>query len=408
MNPTPKIPYICIDGEMKHLFLTISFLLIFLNPFAQGFKMHYSNSFADCFGAVEVLDYNSESRVQFPGNFGNRDDFMNMFPDFHEVNSVWLRLEPNLKGKFEFEIFTENNVDFGYFLFKANDNSFCEQLENDKVRPVIYEMSSYENKGASDDKENFKPSVDTEPSDVFYLMIHTNSTYTGKVRVKYKRIGKISTTASVLQDFRKDGDEDPFIRIRIRDKETLEPVEANMIINGVGKDNALFMGTDFVFPASRAKELHIESNTPGYFLFVKDVVLNRSDDENADVLIELEKLAPGKKLLLEDIKFHQDSDEFLPIAMPALKRLLDFLAVNDDVRIEVQGHVNAPGVDNNNKIQHLSENRAKAVRKFLKINGIDPDRLEANGYGNTKMLFENPKDPSEEESNRRVEILIID
>ena len=408
MNPTAKIPYICIDGLMKHLFFTIAFILGAFLPYSQGFKMHYSNSFADCFGAVEVLDYNTESRVQFPGNYGNRDDFMNMIPDFHEVNSVWLRLEPSLKGKFEFEIFTENNVDFSYFLFKADDNSFCEQLENDKVKPLIYEMSSYANKGASDHIENFNPSVETEPSDVFYLMIHTNSTYTGKVRVKYKRMGKISQTASVLQDFRSDSDDGSTIRIRIRDKETMEPIEANMIINGVGKDNALFMGTDFIFPASRAKDLHIESNTPGYFLFVKDVTITKSENENADVLIELEKLAPGKKLLLEDIKFHQDSDEFLPIAMPALKRLLDFLAVNDEVRVEIQGHVNAPGVENNNKIQNLSESRAKAVRKFLKNNGIDPDRLSANGYGNTKMLFENPKEAREEEANRRVEIMIID
>jgi outer membrane protein OmpA-like peptidoglycan-associated protein len=370
--------------------------------------MHYSNSFADCFGAVEVLDYNNESRVQFPGNYGNRDDFMNMFPDFHEINSVWLRLEPNLKGKFEFEIFTENNVDFGYFLFKANDNSFCEKLENDRVKPIIYELSSYENKGVSDDIDNFKPSIETESADVYYLMIHTNSTYTGKVRVKYRRIGEISTTPSVIQDFRKDEDNGSMIRIRIRDKETLEPVEANMIITGVGKDNALFMGTDFIFPASKVNDLHIESNTPGYFFFVKDVSLTKLDDENADVLIELEKLAPGKKLLLEDIKFHQDSDEFLPIAMPAMKRLLDFLAVNDGVRVEIQGHVNAPGVDNNNKIQNLSEGRAKAVRKFLKNNGIDPGRLVSNGYGNTNMLFENPKSTTEEESNRRVEIMIVD
>ena len=386
-------------------------ILIFLNAFGgftQGFKMHYSNSFADCFGAVEVLDYNSESHVQFPGNYGNRDDFMNMFPDFHESNSVWLRLEPSLKGKLEFEIFTENNVDFSYFLFKADDNSFCEKLENDMVKPLLYEMSSYYRKGTSDEKKdpNFKPSIETEPEDVYYLMIHTNSTYEGKVRVKYKRIGKISTTVSEIQDFRKSKD-GSFIRVRIRDKETMEPVEANMIVIGLGKDNALFMGTDFIFDAARAQDLHFESNTPGYFLFVKDVTINKKADENAEVLIELEKLSPGKKLLLEDIKFHQDSDEFVPIAMPALKRLLDFLAVNDEVNVSIQGHVNAPGLENNNKIQKLSEDRAKAVKKFLKNNGISVERLEATGFGNTEMIYEKPKTFEEEESNRRVEIMIV-
>ncbi|MFT4600696.1 MAG: outer membrane protein OmpA-like peptidoglycan-associated protein [Arenicella sp.] len=388
--------------------VTILTYCIALNSFSQGFKMHYSNSFADCFGAVEVLDYNSESHVQFPGNYGNRDDFMSIYPDFHESNSVWLRLEPSLKGKFEFEIFTENNVDFSYFLFKADDNSFCEKLENDEVKPVLSEMSSYYDKGASDDKKdsNFKPSVDTEPEDVFYLMIHTNSTYEGKVRIKYSRIGQISRTLSEIQDFREDK-AGTFIRVRIRDKERMEPVEANMIVSGLGQDNALFLGTDFIFDAAKAKDLHFESNTPGYFLFVKDVTLNKGIKDNAEILIELEKLAPGKKLLLEDIKFEQDSDEFVPIAMPALKRLLGFLAVNDEVRIDIQGHVNAPDIENNNKVQKLSEDRARAVKKFLKNNGISPERIEATGFGNTEMLFEKPNSFEEEESNRRVEILIV-
>lgn len=389
--------------------LSIFFVMISLISFNQGFKMHYSNSFADCFGAVEVLDYTNESRVQFPGNYGHRDDFINMFPDFHESNSVWLRLEPQLKGKFEFEIFTENNVDFSYFLFKADDNSFCEKLENDEVKPILYEMTSYYSKGVEDNPrdENFKPSIETEMPDVYYLMIHTNSTYEGKVRIKYNRIGKIKTTPIRIQDFRNNENES-MIRIRIRDIETLEPVEANMIVNGVGMDNGLFMGTDFIFSGSRAKELHIESNTPGYFLFVKDVEISKISDENADVLIELTKLSAGKKLLLQDIKFYQDSDELLPIAMPALKRLLDFLAVNDEVKIQIQGHVNAPGVENSNKIQKLSDDRAKAVKKFLKNNGISVERLEAIGFGNTQMTYEKPKNAEEEEANRRVEILIVD
>ncbi|MEX1001545.1 MAG: OmpA family protein [Crocinitomicaceae bacterium] len=372
--------------------------------------MHFSNSFADCYGAVEVLDYTQPSNVQFPGDYGNRDDFINMFPDFHEVNSVWLRLEPNLKGTFEFEISTEHNVDFSYLLFKADDNAFCEKLENNKVKPVLYEMApSFYAKGIESNPrdENFKPSVETNFNDVYYLLIHTNSTYKGKVTVKYNRKGEIAVTKSVVQDFR-EREDDPFIRVRIRDKETMEPVEANLIIEGIGKDNALFMGTDFIFSAGRARELHLESNTAGYFMFVKDVTLDRKPKENGEILIELEKLSPGKRLKLEDIKFYQDSDELLPIAMPALKRLLDFLAVNEGVNVEIQGHVNAPDMENSNKIQRLSEQRAKAVLKFLKNNGIDSKRLTAVGYGNTQMLYEKPKKPEEEEANRRVEILIID
>ena len=377
--------------------------------FAQGFKMHYSSSFADCFGAVEVYDYTVESQIQFPGNYGQRDDFINMYPDFHEVNSVWLRLEPNVDGKFEFEIFTENNVDFSYLLFRADDNTFCEKLEANQVTPILTDMSMYYEKCAEDEprQENFKPSVVASMGDVFYLLIHTNSTYTGKVRVKFNRIGQVGTTKSKVQDFRKDKS-DHFVRLKIRDKDTGEPVEANLIINGVNQDNALFMGTDFIFSATSAKTLHIESNTQGYFIYVRDITVEKDPDTDTEIVIELERLAPGKKLLLEDIKFSQDSDEFLPISMPALKRLLDFLALNETVRIEIQGHVNDPGNKDPKHSQQLSENRAKAVKKWLKDNGIDESRLEAVGYGATEMVYEKPKNAEEEEANRRVTIMIIE
>ena len=131
-------------------------------------------------------------------------------------------------------------------------------------------------------------------------------------------------------------------------------------------------------------------------------------DKNSEILIELERLGPGKKLALEDIKFEQNSDVFMPIALPALKRLMDFLALNDEIKIEIQGHVNAPGVKNNLRIQNLSESRARAVKKFLKDNGIDANRMTVVGYGNLHMKYEEPTEPWQEEANRRVEIMIID
>ena len=370
--------------------------------------MHYSNSFADCFGSVEVTDYNNPSRVQFPGNFGLRDDFIGFDPDFYEVNSVWLRLEPNVEGEFEFEISTENNVDFSYHLFRATDNSFCEHLEADRAAPEISQSISYHDKGAMDSGgDNFKSAIKTKDTDVFYLMIHTNSTYKGRVTVKYRRVGKVSITKSEIQDYR-TGTADHFIRVRIRDKETGDPVEANMIISGVKKDNYLFLGTDFYFDATTVREMHIESNTQGYFLFVKDFESIGSANSNMEILLKLERLAPGKKLALQNIKFQQDEAEFLPIAYPALKRLLDFMAVNDELKIEIQGHVNAHGYKNNGRIKTLSENRAKAVKKFLKDNGIEGNRMVVKGYGNTEMLFEEPINIHQEEANRRVEIKIID
>jgi hypothetical protein len=389
-------------------FHILSILLLVANlSFGQGFNMQSSSSIADCFGAVEITDYSKESSIQFPGNFGERDDFMNIDPDFHEVNSVWLRLEPNVEGQFEFEIITEDNVDFSFYLFKAADNSFCSQLDEKELAPIRAEESSFRKKGVSKSLNGSDDILETEKNDIYYLMIHTNSTYQGHVLVNYKRIGKVDEVDAEVQDFRLKKDENVF-RVKIRDRETGAPVIANITITGIKRNNYLFLGTDFLFDTPVSRRLTIESNTQGYFLFSKTIEIDNSGDSDVEYIVYLERLAVGKKLALEDIHFRQDSEEFLPISLPVLKRLIDFMAVNHSIRIQIEGHVNAPGYKNTMKIKSLSEKRAEAVRDFLVENGINESRIEVVGYGNTQMLYEKPKNSNEESANRRTEIVIID
>ena len=44
--------------------------------------------------------------------------------------------------------------------------------------------------------------------------------------------------------------------------------------------------------------------------------------------------------------------------------------------------------------------------RYLVQNGIDPIRLKAIGYGNSKPLFQIPADDNQREANRRVEIKV--
>ncbi|WP_169736003.1 OmpA family protein [Crocinitomix catalasitica] len=367
-----------------------------------------SNSIADCYGAVEVIDYSIPSKIQFPGDFGTKDDLAPIDPDFHEVNSVWLRLEPNVKGSLEFEITTDDNADFSYYLYRASDNTFCTQLENEELSPIHSEESSFRKKGISVALHGPNEGVlKTEKHDIFYLMIHTNSTYEGLVAVSYKRSGEVEEVTGKVQDFKMNEKGNNFY-VKIRDKDTGLPVEANFTMTGIKRNNYLFLGTDFVFDIPVARSVEIESNTQGYFMFGQLVEVDNSGKKDIEYTIFLEKLEVGKKLTLEDIKFRQDSEEFVSISMPALKRLLDFMAVNRTLRIQIEGHVNAPGYKNSAKIRNLSEKRANSVKEYLVENGIADDRIEVVGLGNTQMLYEKPKNEAEEFANRRVEIVIID
>jgi OOP family OmpA-OmpF porin len=56
--------------------------------------------------------------------------------------------------------------------------------------------------------------------------------------------------------------------------------------------------------------------------------------------------------------------------------------------------------------QTLSQNRAHAVKNYLIENGIKADRLEHDGYGETKPIDTN-KTALGKAHNRRVEISLI-
>jgi OOP family OmpA-OmpF porin len=74
---------------------------------------------------------------------------------------------------------------------------------------------------------------------------------------------------------------------------------------------------------------------------------------------------------------------------------------NPDLQVTVEGHTDSTGSDAYN--QKLSERRAKAVVRYLEQNvGVDPSRLSAVGYGESKPVASN--DTAEGRAkNRRVE-----
>jgi outer membrane protein OmpA-like peptidoglycan-associated protein len=66
-------------------------------------------------------------------------------------------------------------------------------------------------------------------------------------------------------------------------------------------------------------------------------------------------------------------------------------------RFAVEGFTDASGSGSHNL--DLSQRRADSVVSFLNDLGIDPARLEAKGFGETRMRMPDPYDPG----NRRVE-----
>lgn len=122
----------------------------------------------------------------------------------------------------------------------------------------------------------------------------------------------------------------------------------------------------------------------------------------------MEKLTiakPGEKLKLENLNFQLNTFGITNDSRAKMYELLEVMKKNPQMKIQIQGHICCMQNDK----QDLSTKRAKAIAKFLEINGIADERVTFKGFGVTQPLFQIPeKTEQERASNRRVEIEIVE
>ncbi len=112
----------------------------------------------------------------------------------------------------------------------------------------------------------------------------------------------------------------------------------------------------------------------------------------------------SKAVVLENIFFETGSAVLLPASYPELKKLLQVLHENPTMKIEIRGHTDDVGTEEDNQV--LSDNRAKAVFQYLIDNKIDVSRLSYKGFGETHPIAGNDTD-SGRQKNRRTEFVIL-
>ena len=92
-----------------------------------------------------------------------------------------------------------------------------------------------------------------------------------------------------------------------------------------------------------------------------------------------------------------------------LQKVVDLLNQYPNIKLDIRSHTDSRQSDANNLI--LSEKRAQSTKNWLVGKGIDPSRLEAKGYGETKLLNHCADGvkctEKQHEQNRRSEFIII-
>ncbi|MFT3923176.1 MAG: OmpA family protein [Myxococcales bacterium] len=110
--------------------------------------------------------------------------------------------------------------------------------------------------------------------------------------------------------------------------------------------------------------------------------------------------------ILQRIEFETNRAEIRPESLGIIDQVRSALEVNPQLRkIRIEGHTDNRG--SNEKNLKLSQRRAESVMNYLIAEGINPERLEAKGWGEEHPLVPNDS-PENMQTNRRVEFHIVD
>lgn len=118
--------------------------------------------------------------------------------------------------------------------------------------------------------------------------------------------------------------------------------------------------------------------------------------DNAEVKRVLDAAISG-------VKFNSSSSVLTARSREVLRTVAKLMNDYPDTTLEIRGHTDSSG--NAEKNMELSMQRARSCASFIASQGVNNDRLEAFGLGDTEPLADNST-PFGRERNRRVEFIL--
>jgi OOP family OmpA-OmpF porin len=114
----------------------------------------------------------------------------------------------------------------------------------------------------------------------------------------------------------------------------------------------------------------------------------------------------GVIVIFQPVFFATNKDTILKKSFPVLNAVADALKVEPEIKkVMIEGHTDNKGKASKN--MELSDRRARSVMNYMINKGIASERLDAQGYGDSKPVASN-KTSKGRAANRRVEFHIVD
>lgn len=377
---------------------------------------------ADCSGTVLIEDsiFGPTPRATSFGNVleikENSKEDKRYFEREH--NTTWYKFRVPWDCDFTFDIIPENTKDdFDFMLFEAGVVNFCEKVLTKSHGPIRSNISRNDpndgslcglSKEASEDFVRsgigtaYSRSVQAEKGQLFYLVVdNPKRPLTGyTIHFHYGQDPNTEPEADKVVPSQ-------VLNIKIVDSRTGQPLVADLGIEGVVFSQVyLAKGkSEYEIPVDSYRKFKIACVKKGYMFF--NLELSPSLDPVYNAEVRLDPIEAGSSITLDNIEFVGNKSTVKRASEISLFQLMNFLLENESVKIEIQGHVNGPTYKNKKEFVELSTSRAKSIFDFLLVNDIEPDRMTYKGFGNSAMIYPNPKKSEESEANRRVEIRIV-
>ena len=131
---------------------------------------------------------------------------------------------------------------------------------------------------------------------------------------------------------------------------------------------------------------------------MKDVTFEKPP---APATLNVEVAEKGKSFVINNILYATGAADLYPQSFVTLDEFADYLKINPNMKIEIQGHTDNVGNENDNRL--LSEKRAENVMEYVVSLGVKPDLISAQGFGASNPVASNDTAQGRAQ-NRRVEL----
>jgi outer membrane protein OmpA-like peptidoglycan-associated protein len=137
-----------------------------------------------------------------------------------------------------------------------------------------------------------------------------------------------------------------------------------------------------------------------------EIVVDERKRVRLDLLPAKAKVTAERIDIYEKVYFETAKADIRPESFDLLDEVADIILAHPELTlIRIEGHTDSRGSDPYN--MRLSQDRASSVRAYLAARGVDEERLQAVGYGETRLIAEERSD-EDLQRNRRVEFWVAE